>query len=344
MIEPIKRPDSLKWGKLKERYGREDLLAMWVADMDFAIAEPIQKAIEEVAKRRDFGYGYYPQELFEAVMGWHRRRFGVEVEKEWIIFVPGVLAGVDAANRAVAGETIIQPPVYPPFFRFGNVHNPLTSDFTIDYKDLETKDAKKLLLCSPHNPVGRVWSYDELEKVALIAKKKGWVVLSDEIHADITFKPHTPFWKFYEKSIAFYAPSKSFNLAGLAFAYAIVPDRALRAAFRRATRFLSTTPFGMAATIAAYNEGEAWLEELLVYIKRNRDYMLQNLNYEVAESEGTYLLWVKKRGEEFERRVVEKAKVAPSFGKDFGDENYFRLNIATDFAIIRQVTERLNEL
>lgn len=344
MIEPIKRPGSLKWGKLKERYGRSDLLAMWVADMDFALAKPIQKAIESVAKERAFGYGYYPDALFEAVIGWHKRRFGAEVKKEWIVFIPGVLAGIDAANKMIAGQTIIQPPVYPPFFHFGNIYNKLTIDFRMDFADLSKKEAAKLLLCSPHNPVGRVWSAEELERVAAIARQKEWVVLSDEIHADITFKPHTPFWTLYEKTIAFYAPSKSFNLAGLSFAYAIIPDRSLRKAFRQATRFLATTPFGVAATIAAYNQSETWLEELLAYIKRNRNYVLEHLAYEAVPSEGTYLLWVKKRGEDFNRRVVEEAKVAPSFGKEFGDENYFRLNIATGFDIIAEVVKRLNNL
>ncbi|BCD68491.1 cysteine-S-conjugate beta-lyase [Nitratiruptor sp. YY09-18] len=351
----LPRPGSQKWDGLKKRFGRDDLLALWVADMDIAAPDGVVEALKQRINRGDLGYDIVADEFYESIISWHKRRFDWKVERKWIVPVPGVLAAIAQAIKPYK-RVAIQPPIYPPFFSIVTkngkelVTNPLQNG-EIDFDDLQNKSFDALLFCSPHNPVGRVWSREELEKLSKIMGEQ--VIISDEIHADITWKKHIPTASIHPKTIGLYAVSKSFNLAGLQAAYAIIPDEILREEFIKAlySSYLSLNSLGILAITAAYKEHE-WLEVLKEYLRSNIEYVDANLTPKIKRKipEGTYLLWLNFRefglsDKELRSKMIHGAKVGFNSGIEFGKEGsgFMRMNVATKREIIAKAVEAINK-
>lgn len=355
---------SVKHDGTAATFGSADLIPMWVADMDFAAPEAITRALMERAAHPIYGYTFFPDSMYEALMSWMKKRHGWEIERAWIVMCPGVVPALHATILAVTqpdDAVIVQNPVYAPFFSSVTttgrrlVLNPLRLEngrYTMDFDHLEqcaSDGARLITLCSPHNPVGRVWSQDELEKLMQIARRHDLIVLSDEIHADLVYPGirHTALatlGKEGDAIITAVAPSKTFNIPGLGLSALIVPNPAHRTALRRVFDQLhvsATNPFSIAAFEAAYREGEPWLESLLAYLKENRDFVRNNLinkmqNIHLIEPEGTYLLWLDCRAlgmkdEELQRFFVQEARVGMSAGTVFGNggSGFMRMNIGT---------------
>ena len=373
--------NSLKWDGMNERFGTvtEDALPMWVADMDFLSPPCVIEAILERAKQGIFGYVQAPVSTFEAVAGWMRSIHGWEVDPGSIDFCPGVMPAVGVAIRAFSRSgdgVVIQPPVYPPFFRIIEdnqrkvVENPLINKnghFCMDLEDLKVKLAdprnRILLLCSPHNPVGRVWTKEELELVGRLCLDTGTILVSDEIHADIVFKPfrHRPVASvdpmFAGNTITCVSPSKTFNIPGLQTAYTIITDPALRNDFQASLRATAIgghhSNFGLVAGDAAYKGGAQWREAMLEYIMGNMDLALsffrKNMPWVgVSDPEGTYLLWLDFTGcRETEETVndllIKKGKVVLDPGSWFGEQwrGWQRLNLGCPRSLLGEGLERI---
>ncbi len=344
-----------------------DALSVWVADMDFACAEPIIKALHERIDRKIFGYTIYDNEdLKNAVTGWFKRRYDWEVAKEDVFFSPGVVPALAFLLQALTGEgegIIIQRPVYYPFTNKINGNNRKiynssliyeNGDYRMDFDDLEKKFAdeavKGMILCSPHNPVGRVWTVDELGRLVDIARKYGKWIISDEIHMDLTRKGvvHTPLLKVangYEDHIVVCtAPSKTFNLAGMQLSNIVIPNKEWQkkwlGVIDDAFSVSMANPFGIAATIAAYNEGEEWLDQLRDYLDENIRYVKEFVKEQLPKAsvtavEGTYLIWLdlnayERDPKKLEKLMQETARIAFDEGYIFGEEGngFERINAA----------------
>ncbi|OAA31711.1 cystathionine beta-lyase [Kosmotoga arenicorallina S304] len=356
---------SYKWDMLEEIFGSDDLLPMWVADMDFRSPPALIEALTERAKHGVFGYTARNDGFYQSFIDWVKVRHDWDIKRKWIIASPGVVPSIAIAVQAFTkpGEKVLlQTPVYYPFFdviknnnrelavnelRYSNGRYEM--DFDSLEKEIDDK-TKLLILCSPHNPVGRVWTKDELKTLGEICLRKGVIVLSDEIHSDIVYSgsKHTPFAKISEElseiSITCMAPSKTFNIAGLETSLTIVPNSKLRKVFENRLYdqlFMRLgNIFGINATEMAYRHGKEWLDELLEYLERNRDYAVKYINENIpgikpVKPEGTYLLWLDFRGlgmndNEIRNLLLHRAKVAlghgPIFGK--GGEGFQRLNFA----------------
>jgi cysteine-S-conjugate beta-lyase len=377
----IERKDSgsAKWDDADALFGAEDVLPMWVADMDFPAPQPVLDALHSRIGHGIFGYPASRRDaMLESVTGWLVRRHGWAVEPEWLATTSGVVSGIHLSVQSFTepgDEVIIQPPVYHPFFDCVRNHgrilveNPLLPEngsYRFDLEDLERKarSAKLLILCSPHNPVGRVWTREELEGVADIARRNKLLVVSDEIHGDLIFRPHRliPFGSLAnippEQVVTFAAPSKTFNLAGLAASIAIIPDPVLRQRFvsNQKTLGVGKSNFlGLVALEAAYRHGEPWLEELLTYLEENARHLAEYARREwpgiaVDIPEGTYLAWLDCRGlgmteEELHDFFFKKARVALNRGSQFGREGcgFMRLNFGTPRALLDQGLERITQ-
>lgn len=365
--QPFSRANTgaVKYDAREAVFGRKDVIPLWVADMDFAAPEPVVTALTERAKHPAYGYTLYPDSLYEAMIDWYRDRHGWTIERDWIQLVPGVVPSLHAAAMAFAqaGEgIIIQPPVYPPFFsaiqKTGRrvVENPLIEehgDYRMDLAHLEAcaaeEDVRILQLCSPHNPVGRVWRREELEAVLDIARRHNLVVVSDEIHCDLVFpdKPaHTMLGLLARDDDALVttvAPSKTFNLPGLGLSALVVQNPDLRAAMRQvfdSMHMLQCNPFSMTGFEAGYRHGGPWLDELLVYLQGNRDFVIESLRrrvppIKVREPEGCYLLWLDCRELGLDDKAlraffVDQAGVGLNPGQTFGRQGsgFMRLNLA----------------
>jgi len=373
--------DSLKWDGMNERFGPvpDDALPMWVADMDFLSPSCVIEAIRKKAEQGVFGYVQAPDSTFKAVAGWMESVHGWSVDPGSINFCPGVMPAVGVAIRAFSqpGDgVVIQPPVYPPFFRIVEdnrrrvVECPLIDQsgrFRMDMEDLKVKlsDPRNriLLLCSPHNPVGRVWTRKELTAVAQLCLDTGTLLLSDEIHADIVFKPfrHIPVASFDPSLegniITCVSPSKTFNIPGLQTAYTIISDPELRNVFQASLRATAIgghhSNFGLVAGDAAYKGGAAWRDVMLEYIMGNRDFALAFFKKEmpwvvVSPPEGTYLLWLDFRrcdqnGEAVTDRLIKKGKVVLDPGSWFGKEwnCWQRLNFACPRILLEEGLGRI---
>jgi cystathionine beta-lyase len=350
-------------------FGAPDVIPLWVADMDFAAPPAITRALGERALHPIYGYTLYPDSLYESLMAWLKRRHGWEVRRDWIMMCPGVVPSLHAAVAAFAepgASVIVQPPVYFPFFSSVTatgrklVLNPLVLQngaYAIDFDHLEhcaRAGARLLLLCSPHNPVGRVWSSLELDQILEIARKYGLTIFSDEIHADLIYSGH----KHHVISmlaqaasgdvpiITAVAPSKTFNIPGLNLSVVIVPDPGRREKLSRmfeAMHVSASNPFSIAAFEAAYREGEQWLEALLPYLADTRDMVSNYLTAHIPQirliaPEGTYLLWLDCRALKSELNMndmqlghffVHEAGVGMSPGMLFGEagSGFMRMNI-----------------
>lgn len=371
---------SRKWDALGTVFGSHDVLPLWIADMDFACPKAVAAAILERASHPIYAYNTQERSIFQSLIEWVKKRHGLDIDHEWILLAPGVVPSIILSILALSkpGDgVIIQPPVYPPFFSSIQdndrkiVANPLIlkdGHYEMDFEDLEQKLAepenKLLLFCSPHNPVGRVWSRAELKQVYELCQKYEVDVLADEIHSDLVFGGHkhtvfaslgTPVCK---QSVTFMAASKSFNIAGLNFSFIIVPckrRRELIHAWIGKLHISSNSIFGGTGTAAAYREGEAWLNALLVYLERNRDLLIDFVEtrlpgIKVNKPEGTYLAWLDfrayfARDKELQSFLVQKAKVGLNAGKSFGTqgEGFARINIATPKSVLLEGLSRIEK-
>lgn len=369
---------SWKWDKMEKVFGTTDLLPMWIADMDFAAPPEVVAAVKRKAEHGIYGYATFPHSFYSSVIGWMKRRHDWQIEEEWISVTPGVVPAISIAVQAFTepGDgIIIQPPVYPPFFRCVKankrqlVENPLIYEdgrYVIDFDDLERKldpAVKMLILCSPHNPVGRVWSEAELTRLAELCLKHNVLILSDEIHGDLVFKGHRhiPFATLGSdlaaNTVTFTAPSKTFNLAGLYTSATIISNPKLREKFNALLEVLSVgegNVFGIAACEAAYNYGEPWLEELLPYLAANADYIEQFINSNIPQvkmtkPECTYLAWLDFKelgmtGPELRNFLIHKAKIGLNDGITFGKKEgagFARLNFGCPRPLLEEGLKRL---
>ncbi|MCI8513608.1 MAG: pyridoxal phosphate-dependent aminotransferase [Lachnospiraceae bacterium] len=360
----------------------KDALSLWVADMDFPCAEPVIRALHERVDRLIFGYTIYDSEACkQAVIGWFKRRYDYEIAPEELFYSPGIVPAIGFLLNMLSEEDdgiVIQRPVYYPFTNkiLGNgrkvVNNALIYEggtYRMDYEDLEAKLAdpanKGLILCSPHNPVGRVWKEEELNRVVDLCKKYGKWIISDEIHCDLTRAgvAHIPLLKlrpdYKDRIVQCSAPSKTFNLAGMQMSNVIIPNPEYRAAWRHETsdKFSIELPttLGLTAMMAAYNEGEEWLEQVKAYIDGNfrfaRDFIGREMpKAKVVEAEGTYLLWVDLNAycpdaEDLENLMCGRAKVALDEGYIFGEEGvgFERLNLACTRATLTECLMRMKK-
>lgn len=370
--------NCFKYDFAREMGMPEDVLPLWVADMDFPTAPAVLERLHALAEHGIFGYTGVKDAYFSAVHNWYAQRFGWETQRSWLVTTPGVVFAIAIAIRAFTqkGDAIlIQQPVYYPFADKVTendrqlVVNPLilkNGRYEMDFADMERKIAdnhvKMLLLCSPHNPVGRVWTKEELLRVGEICQKHGVLVVSDEIHADFTYAGHTHRVfasvksEFADFTITCTAPSKTFNLAGLQNSNIFIPNRQLRHVYKKelsACGCGGTNCMGMAACQAAYEAGADWLEQLKQYLAGNLAYVRQFLREKLPdialiEPEGTYLVWLdlRKLGltEQQQRQlIVQDAKLWLDTGTLFGQdgEGFERINIACPRATIEQAMQRL---
>ena len=369
---------SVKYDGAVANFGTAEVIPMWVADMDFAAPEAITRALIERAAHPIYGYTLYPDSMVDVLISWMKKRHGWEIEHEWIVMCPGVVTALHATVLAVThpGESVIvQSPVYAPFYSCVTttgrhlVLNPLKLEdgrYTIDFDHLEqcaADGARLLLLCSPHNPVGRVWSHNELERILEIARRHDLVVLADEIHADLVYPgiKHAALGTLAvngDSIITAVAPSKTFNIPGLGLSALIVPNPAQRVALRKVFDQLhiqACNPFSITAFEAAYREGEPWLESLLAYLQETRNFVRDYLDLHLPgihliKPEGTYLLWLDCRSlgmsdEELQRFFVQDAGVGLSSGTIFGmgGSGFMRMNIGTPRRIVATVLERIKD-
>ncbi|WP_309120932.1 MalY/PatB family protein [Paenibacillus sp.] len=369
---------SYKWDQLTTLFGGEDVLPLWVADMDFVTAQPIVDAMTQRAQAGIYGYTIRTDEWIEAIQGWYRRRHRWDIAKEAIVASPSVVTSlslaVDLFSEPGAG-VILQSPVYYPFYDVirSNGRQVLKNELRIseatglyemDFEGLEAhmrSGAKLLLLCNPHNPGGRVWTREELAKLAALAEQYDVTVVSDEIHGDLVFAPnaYTPYATVSESaaatSLSLLAPTKTFNLPGIGSSIIALNDPAKRAKLNNHIKKLSIhmqNHFSHFATIAAYNEGDEWLDQLLPYIKGNVDYAIATLRertpmLKVMPPEGTYLLWVDARelglnAKGMSQFMNAEAKVAFNEGSSYGDEGvgYVRINCACPRSILEEALRR----
>ena len=343
----------------------EGVLPMWVADMDFRTAPAIIDALQKRVAHGIFGYTRVPDAYYDAVTSWFSRRHGWDIDREWIIYTSGVVPAVSAVIKALTvpgDKVIVQTPVYNCFFSSIRnngceiVSNPLrrTADtYEMDFDALERCAAdprtKVMLLCNPHNPAGRVWTPDELTRLGNICLRNGVTVVADEIHCELVYQgfKYTPFASlsdaFLHRSVTCVSPSKAFNIAGLQIANIVAFDNDLRSRIDKAINInevCDVNPFGVAATIAAYNEGEEWLNQLVDYLHGNYEAMAEFCRRELAEFpitrlEGTYLVWMDcsslgMSSDALEHALLDDARLWLNAGTMYGaeGEGYMRWNIA----------------
>jgi len=369
-----KNTNSVKWDLTKD----PEVLPMWVADMDFKTAPEITKAISDKIAEGVFGYSITPDNFNDVIIDWWRENHDFTIEKDWLLPVPGMIISLSAIVRTFvkAGESIIlQTPVYNHFFTIVEscgcnlVENNLIYEngiYQIDFEDLETKasdpNAKLLLISNPHNPVGRVWTKAELEKIAEICAKHKVMIVSDEIHADLVFEDHQhiPFAKIAENydllSVTCGSPCKTFNLSGLSISYLISKDKNILQQIYKTLEVQETiypNPIAADALIAAYSEGKNWVTELKIYLWENYQYLLnfckENLpNIKVIPVQATYLVWLdcsffNKKSDEISKILLEEEKLWINSGTMYGKagEGFLRINIACPRELLIDGLKRL---
>ncbi len=377
--------NCVKWDAAPSLFGTQDVIPMWVADMDFPAAQPIIEAIRRRSQHEFLGYTRPGMELINLIVERTQRKFNWKIEPEWIVFTPGVIPALHTAIRALThpgDEIILQEPVYHPFFpaiaangcqKINNALKLARGQYRIDYDDLATKfrsradmhsrrhRIKAAILCNPHNPVGRVWSPDELARFGEILIENGAVVIADEIHCEILFQGyrHTPFAtlseEFAQNSITCMAPSKTFNLAGLHASHIIIPNQKLRNSFIDLMSGIIPGPniFGLVAMEAAYRYGDEWLAQLLDYLQANLDFLLDYFSKSIPEikvvkPQGTYLVWLDCRGlgldnARLRKLMCEQARVGLDDGYIFGaaGSGFQRMNIACPRPLLEEALRRI---
>jgi len=365
---------SEKYDSRVEKFGREDLIPLWVADMDFGVAQDIWEALVQRVNHPIYGYTRYPERYFRAVEKWIVKKYKWPIEREWLVALNSIVPAMNLAVEQLTAPgdgVLIQPPVYSPFYgavkkqKRRLLENELVlrgERYEIDFEDFEAKarEAKLFLFCSPHNPTGRVWSREELERIADICRRHDLIIVSDEVHADLVYKNHThiPIGSLdaaKDITITLNAPSKTFNIAGIVNAYAVIPNDSLKRRFLEIFhRFslIQANPFSVEATIAAYERGEVWLYGLREYLRENLSYLLERFEtmpgLRPLPGEATFLLWIDCRemgmeDEALAKWFVEEAGLGlnPGIGFGRGGEGFMRLNFATSRSILEEAMDAL---
>ena len=370
---------AIKIERCKELFGTDEVIPLWIADMDFRTPEFIIDAITKRCEHPIFGYSTACEDYFKSVLDWIEYHHSWKVDREWIGFLAGIVPGLAFAVSAftqVNDEIIIQPPVYPPFINVPNknsrkiVYNPLkvvNGRFEMDFEDLERKitgRTRVFILCNPHNPGGRTWDAETMKRLAEICYKHGILVVSDEIHSDMALpgNKHTPFATVSElaeqNSITYMAPSKTFNMAGLISSSYIIPNGEIRKKFKE---FLENSElangniFAYVAAKAAYSNGREWLKEMLEYVQGNVDYVVNFLKNNVPQikpmiPQASFLLWLdctdmNMTSNELQDFMVYKAGLGLNKGTTFGSggEQHLRLNIGCPRSVLQEAMERLKK-
>ena len=385
-VYPRQNTNSAKWDAVEEMFGRRDIISMWVADMDFPTAKPIVDALKERAAHPFYGYTMPAPGLVESISSRMQKKYNWKIEPEWIVFTAGVIPAISTAISAITrpgDEVIIQEPVYYPFFPVikqngcqvaTNQLRLAGGRYEMDFDDLEARfgpkigmtdtpsRVKALLLCNPHNPVGRLWELKELERLGDISIGHGATVISDEIHCELLYKgyQHTPFAaiskEFEQNSITCMAPSKTFNLPGLHASSIIIPNAKLRAAFKEAgTGIAGPNLFGFTAMEAAYRHGDEWLSQMLEYLESNLEFVLNYFKVNIPQitpirPQATYLLWLdchKLELDDMNLRdfIRSQAKLGLDDGFLFGKggSGFQRMNIACPRSVLEEALTRLKK-
>lgn len=368
---------SAKWSEMNKNFGTNNLLPMWVADMDFLTAPCVMEALKDRLEQGIFGYTTRPSSYNESIVNWLDNRFSWKINQEWLMFSPAVITSISLLIQNLTQKNdkiMIQEPVYSPFHSIVEsnerslVISPLVKlddgSYVMDYEDIEAKikDVKIFILCNPHNPVGRVWTREELTRLGEICLKHNVLVISDEIHSDIILKnhKHTPFAsiskEFRENTITCMAPTKTFNLAGLQSSFLVISNpyyyEVMDKAFSRLD-IKRNNAFSLVATEAAYNYGEDWLYELIKYIEDNVDFAIDYIKnhipqLKVKKPEGTYLLWVDFSNlnvdkKDLKNALINKGRIALSDGSSFGigGDGYYRINLACPRSMVLEGLKRI---
>ncbi len=373
---------SEKWDDIERKFGvdAKDILPMWIADMEFKTPKPVIEAIKKAAEHGIFGYSSRSSSYYQEIINWMKKKYNWNIKKDYIAYSPGVVPALSFIIRGFThpgDKVIIQPPVYYPFsWVIENngcriINNPLILEkgkYFMDFEDLEKKvddpRVKILILCSPHNPVGRVWQKEELKKLGEICLKNDVLVISDEIHADILFEgnKHTVFSsissEFAQNSITCNAPSKTFNLAGLQTSVIIIPNKKHYQNYNNILNGLhlgDNNFFGLVALEAAYKYGEEWLSQMLFYLNENLRFLKKYLEEKIPkikliQPEGTYLIWLdcrqlRLKDKDLNEFMIKKAKVALDAGFWFGKEGegFVRMNIACPRLFLKEGIERIEK-
>ena len=379
--EPASREGTncIKYDLRKDTFGVTDVIPLWVADMDFNTPDFIIDALSERLKHSIFGYSFRPEDYYSSIIEWTRQRHSWNLEKEWICFSPGIVPALNICTLAFTGEgdsIIVQPPVYFPFFSAVESHgrrliyNQLVESggsWEMDFGNLKKcidPKTKMIIISNPHNPVGRVWSPEELTELAEICMKNDILILSDEVHCDLVLPGyrHTPVARlseqFAERTITCIAPSKTFNLAGLSTSSVIIPNPRLRKSFSSTIEKLHIgggNIFGTVASVAAYTHGHDWLNELLIYLNGNADFVAEYCMKLVPEivpvaHEATYLMWLDCRklsmkGRELQNFFIRKAGIGMNEGSTFGPggEGFMRMNLACPRNTLIKAMEQIED-
>lgn len=367
--------NSLKFDARQAYFGRVDVMPMWVADMDFAAPQAVTDALVQRAQHPLYGYTMYPDSLYQSMIDWCHRRYGWEIKHTEIMMCPGVVPSLHAAIQALTepnAKVIVQPPVYFPFFsavtQTGRelVLNPLQlqdGEYSFDlnhFEECAKQGAKLLLLCSPHNPVGRVWRSDELQALLDIAERYQITIISDEIHADLIYpgQRHLPLADMTDSVniITAIAPSKTFNIPGMGLSTLVVPDKSQRKQINQvfdSWHVSAANPFSITAFEAAYQHGEAWLDDLMRYLANSLQWVADFVASEIPQMsliqpEGTYLLWFDCRdlgldNQALRRFFIDEAGVGMNPGYVFGDcgSGFMRMNIGTPQQQVEQAMQQI---
>lgn len=369
---------SLKWDKLEEIYGSSDVQPLWVADMDLEIAEPIKQALLERVNHGIFGYTFTDAALNNVIVDWVKRNHQLIIQPDDVVYSPGVLETIHMAILTQTDESdkiLIQTPVYHPFQHMIKRHkrtlvtSPLINTggyYTMDFGNLEEhfkNGVKMMILCSPHNPIGRVWTKEELNDLLRLASQYNILILSDEIHADLVYQSHKhiPIGSLdspiKQKIITLMSPTKSFNLAGLQISYAIIPDKKIRMQIKNAfVRFGMTmlNPLGITALETAYTKGDSWLNDLRQLLTKNKILVERTLEpyniVTVTKAEGTYLLWLdfnqlNMSHDELTQWMAQTVGLGLNSGITFGEDGhgFMRMNIASPYNYIQEALDKLTQ-
>ena len=368
---------SSKYDERLKKFGTEDVIPLWVADMDFLTAPCVMEALKDRLEQGIFGYTTRPSSYNESIVNWLDNRFSWKINQEWLMFSPAVITSISLLIQNLTQKNdkiMIQEPVYSPFHNIVEsnerslVISPLVKlddgSYVMDYEDIESKikDVKVFILCNPHNPVGRVWTREELTRLGEICLKHNVLIISDEIHSDIILKnhKHTPFAsiskEFSENTITCMAPTKTFNLAGLQSSFLVISNPYYYEVMDKAFSILDikrNNAFSLVATEAAYNYGEDWLYELIKYIEDNVDFAIDYIKnhmpqLKVKKPEGTYLLWVDFSNlnvdkEDLKNALINKGRIALSDGSSFGigGDGYYRINLACPRSMVLEGLKRI---
>lgn len=370
--------NSAKWNA-DEIKKNGDILPMWVADMDFKVADEILEALGEPIKHGILGYNIIPDSFYDTIINWIDKKHNWKIDREWISFLPGIVPGISVATHEFTDEgeeILIQPPVYHPFYRVAENNNReivenqlkfVDDKYLMDFKDMKnkiTENTKLAVLCSPHNPVGRVWKRGELEEFGKICVDNDIIIVSDEIHNDLILKDHKHIPtavvsdEIMMNTITFMAPSKTFNIPGLYASVAIIPNDTIRERFNeRLSKWEmgGANTFSLAGFTAAYNHGEEWLDQALEYIEENINFAVNYINRNIDgvktyKPDGTYLMWLDfnatgKTSKELENLLLNKGQVMLNNGEMFGPggEGFFRLNVGCPKAMLEDGLKRIKK-